>query len=193
MSKITFRADDNLVEQLEGIKQSKSEVMREALRAYLENRKAGYENKSETVNDEIGSEFLSPDERSAQSADHPMTESKNHTAQSIDREVTVNIVLDGEPEAVYTDRQEGTAAEPTEELDIAVETEADRKTSHSEETSKCNKCGKVITDSQVYCPNCGEKATHRAFCECGDEIQSDWAFCPSCGRRTSAADVLESS
>jgi RNA polymerase subunit RPABC4/transcription elongation factor Spt4 len=55
----------------------------------------------------------------------------------------------------------------------------------------CDKCGETVEDDHVYCPNCGEKASHRVFCECGDEIRSDWAFCPGCGRRTSAADVLD--
>lgn len=36
MSKITFRADDDLVEQLEACDASKSEVMREALRTHLD-------------------------------------------------------------------------------------------------------------------------------------------------------------
>src|SRR6056297_1686933 len=36
MSKITFRADDDLVDRLEECNTSKSEVMREALRAYLD-------------------------------------------------------------------------------------------------------------------------------------------------------------
>src|SRR6056297_1454231 len=36
MSKITFRADDDLVAQLENLEVSKSEAMREALRSYLE-------------------------------------------------------------------------------------------------------------------------------------------------------------
>ena len=35
MSKITFRADDDLIRQLEEFDASKSEVMREALREYL--------------------------------------------------------------------------------------------------------------------------------------------------------------
>jgi len=35
MSKITFRADDDLIDQLEAFDASKSEVMREALREYL--------------------------------------------------------------------------------------------------------------------------------------------------------------
>jgi len=36
MSKITFRADDELVDRLEACDASKSEVMREALRAHLD-------------------------------------------------------------------------------------------------------------------------------------------------------------
>ena len=36
MSKITFRADDDLIQQLEEYDASKSEVLREALRAYLD-------------------------------------------------------------------------------------------------------------------------------------------------------------
>ena len=35
MSKITFRADDELITRIEAMDASKSEVMREALRAYL--------------------------------------------------------------------------------------------------------------------------------------------------------------
>ncbi|OYR68811.1 CopG family transcriptional regulator, partial [Halorubrum ezzemoulense] len=57
--------------------------------------------------------------------------------------------------------------------------------------SACGGCGEVVPREHVYCPNCGEKQSHRAFCECGDEIRTDWAFCPGCGRRTPAADVLK--
>src|SRR6056297_2346381 len=38
MSKITFRADDDLVKRVESLDVSKSEVMREALRSYLDDR-----------------------------------------------------------------------------------------------------------------------------------------------------------
>ena len=41
MSKITFRADDELIEQLEEFDASKSEVMREALRTYLDGEASG--------------------------------------------------------------------------------------------------------------------------------------------------------
>ncbi|MFC6726662.1 ribbon-helix-helix protein, CopG family, partial [Halobium palmae] len=36
MSKITFRADDDLVARIEALDASKSEVMRDALRTYLD-------------------------------------------------------------------------------------------------------------------------------------------------------------
>ncbi|MUV61904.1 ribbon-helix-helix protein, CopG family, partial [Halobacterium sp. CBA1126] len=36
MSKITFRADDDLVDAVDDLDESKSEVMRAALRAYLD-------------------------------------------------------------------------------------------------------------------------------------------------------------
>jgi len=57
---------------------------------------------------------------------------------------------------------------------------------------QCNQCGDRLDGDHMYCPNCGEKASRRLFCECGDEVRSDWSFCPPCGRRTPAADVLES-
>ncbi|ELY93975.1 CopG family transcriptional regulator [Natrialba hulunbeirensis JCM 10989] len=41
MSKITFRADDDLVEELESLELSKSEAMRQALRSYLSHDDAG--------------------------------------------------------------------------------------------------------------------------------------------------------
>ena len=97
-------------------------------------------------------------------------------------DITLNVSLEGlSADNVAVDRE----VEPT-----------DRKTSgrtaSPEPTaSNCAQCGETVDDDHVYCPNCGEKATHRLFCECGDEIQSDWGFCPGCGRRTPAADVLD--
>ena len=61
----------------------------------------------------------------------------------------------------------------------------------SDDGRACNQCGSSLSDDHVYCPNCGEKASRRVFCDCGDEVRTDWAFCPGCGRRTPAADVLD--
>jgi hypothetical protein len=182
MSKITFRADDDLIEQLEGFDGSKSEVMREALRTYLDHKTAEREGRNGSVNNDVNAD-----------TGHHSADGQNHTRTSVARKVTVNIVLDDESGAVYANKQEATTASTSNESDTAVSAEISRKTSDNDQTPECNSCGKALTDGHAYCPNCGEKTTHRAFCECGDEIQSDWAFCPGCGRRTPTADVLETS
>ena len=152
MSKITFRADEDLVERVEHLDASKSEVMRAALRTYLE-REAG-------------------DDPADDPADAPA------------RDVNVNVTIET-PEA----------------SDAEVTAEATRETGHGERRQgpgdgtnterSCAQCGEGLAREHVYCPNCGEKATHRFFCDCGDELRSDWSHCPSCGRRTPSADVLE--
>ena len=64
MSKITFRADDDLVRRLEEFDASKSEVMREALRAYLDDadgvgRRADPQDVN--VNISLGADATEPD------------------------------------------------------------------------------------------------------------------------------------
>jgi hypothetical protein len=98
------------------------------------------------------------------------------------QDINVNISLDGDSGGANVTRE------------AERKTEADERENAPDETSKsCKQCGDTLSPSAVYCANCGEKASHRVFCDCGDEIRSDWAFCPSCGRRTPAADVLDSS
>jgi Arc/MetJ-type ribon-helix-helix transcriptional regulator len=171
MSKITFRADDDLVERLEGFDASKSEVMRDALRTYLDGPE-----RAETADGATRSEGSRLESLLAEYAFTPRDPP----------EINVNVTLD---------------AESVDPSDVAVEREAaatDRKT-HTDSagddapTSRktCPQCGDEMSAGHVYCPNCGEKGAHRVFCDCGDEIRSDWAFCPSCGRRTPAADVLD--
>lgn len=168
MSKITFRADDDLIEELETIDTSKSEAMREALRTYLARNDTGETTDSldalvaervDTIIDERLSEGISPYQP---------------------QDVNVNITLDGSNAVT-----EATQSERKTETRTGAQTASDaRKT--------CAQCGEEVDEDHVYCPNCGEKASHRVFCDCGDELRSDWGFCPSCGRRTPAADVLDS-
>ncbi|WP_228841044.1 zinc ribbon domain-containing protein, partial [Halorubrum sp. AJ67] len=105
-------------------------------------------------------------------------------------DINVNVTLDApnagpdeDEEAVSVTRETADDAEPSA-----------RKTSESPgakpRENVCGGCGENVPSDHVYCPNCGEKQSHRAFCECGDELRTDWAFCPGCGRRTPAADVL---
>ncbi|WP_255151887.1 double zinc ribbon domain-containing protein [Halorarius halobius] len=173
MSKITFRADDDLIRQLEEFDASKSEVMREALREYLgeadTSGTASTASDADTVDDVLAERV---DELIAERLDRSFTPRKP-------QDINVNISLDAES------------------ADASVEEETERKTTEpepagpsDEEPRPCKQCGETLEPSAVYCANCGEKASHRVFCECGDELRSDWAFCPSCGRRTPAADVL---
>ncbi|WP_207587380.1 double zinc ribbon domain-containing protein [Halomontanus rarus] len=197
MSKITFRADDDLVAELEAFDASKSEVMRDALRTYLDTHAC----------DESSSPVSSTSARDSVAVDSPVSSSSasslSHSRPTIDdlvrervderladhlanresQDVNVSITLDGVDavtEEVGSQPERKTTARKT-DLEEASDT-----------VNECGQCGETLDDDHVYCPNCGEKASKRAFCDCGDELRSDWAFCPSCGRRTPAADVLDS-
>jgi len=189
MSKITFRADDELVGRLEALDASKSEVMREALRTHLDSLERGSTGSDdrphtdELTIDQLVTERL--DQLVAERLDRLMAErepSRPEDPPASQPDVTVNVSLDGlSADSVSADSE----VEPTGRKTAS-------QTAVAEPTATgCAQCGEAVDDDHVYCPNCGEKATRRLFCECGDEIQSDWGFCPSCGRRTPAADVLD--
>jgi len=197
MSKITFRADDELIQQLEEFDASKSEVMRDALREYLE----GHSSQSFTPDTDENKEN-SLDELVADRVDALISDrlERSFTPRQ-PQDVNVNITLDGDS-ATSTAAQTGqvnTASDTTEATSTeSSHTAEERKTAEGgdenanvDESKTCTQCGENLSLSHVYCPNCGEKSARRVFCECGDEIRSDWAFCPGCGRRTPAADVLD--
>jgi Arc/MetJ-type ribon-helix-helix transcriptional regulator len=166
MSKITFRADDDLVERLEAFDASKSEVMREALRTYLDDAE-----REDSGDDGLG-------RLEALLAEHAFTRREpptvNVTVTTDGDSATPDVAVDREQTARKTDRDT-----------------TDERRGAGGERNACSQCGEEMSGGHVYCPNCGEKASHRVFCDCGDELRSDWAFCPSCGRRTPAADVLD--
>lgn len=205
MSKITFRADDALVDRLEEFDASKSQVMREALRAYLDSEEPSEttSDADETVTDTESIDALIADRVDTLVADRL----EPPTASRQPQDVNVNITLDADSGAVTDERSDNRHASDT---DVEAETAGvshgheERKTAadsrenaegkrRSESQSACAQCGENLASSHVYCPNCGEKASRRVFCDCGDELRSDWGFCPGCGRRTPAADVLEQS
>lgn len=186
MSKITFRADDELIEELESFDASKSEVMRQALREHLDSHAQAGVNAAETAESKVETGDGSLDELVAERVDALIEDrlgavfgpqQPRHTPQNL----KVNITLDGDPVASADDADTGRKTDSDESSDTG---ENGRIT--------CGQCGENVAPDHVYCPNCGEKVTHRVFCDCGDEIRSDWGFCPSCGRRTPAADVLDS-
>jgi hypothetical protein len=182
MSKITFRADDDLVAQLEAKDASKSEVMREALRAYLEEPSGASptEEPTESPPSETAAAEESLDTLIEERVDAILDERLGSVGRAGPQDVNVTLSL---ADAVVTPERTGN--------DSTSERSADREEPEPSEERSCAKCGEAVSADHVYCPNCGEKASHRVFCECGDELRSDWAFCPSCGRRTAAADVLD--
>jgi hypothetical protein len=189
MSKITFRADDDLIDRLEGFEASKSEIMREALRAYLDDRSDTPTDSSEPVVDTDSIDSLIADRVDELINDRLDTVQSTQQPQDIN----VNISLERENQSV-SQNQKGkrtssdTPAHGREYRN--TENSKDKDAGPAEQTT-CAQCGDSLSGSHVYCPNCGEKASHRVFCDCGDELRSDWGFCPSCGRRTPAADVLD--
>ncbi|QCW02924.1 ribbon-helix-helix protein, CopG family [Natrinema pallidum] len=199
MSKITFRADDDLVEQLEELDRSKSEAMREALRSYLESdgtaRSGGDRNcDTEGAIDELVRKRV--DERlEARLRELGLERVDARTPSTDPQAVTVTVSLEGEPRSdERADRgrtRETVVTQPTDDGERA-RTHEPSDTPPGDGDVQCNQCGDQLEGNHVYCPNCGEKASRRLFCDCGDEVRSDWSFCPGCGRRTPAADVLES-
>ena len=198
MSKITFRADDGLVDRLEACDASKSEVMREALRTYLDGEGAvsdasdasagGVDDALADRVDELIAERLDAalDERLGPPTGAAVPRSAPGNAGDINVNVTLdapNTGPDESEEDVSVTRETTDDAEPSAR-------KTDGNPAATPRGNVCGGCGENVPSDHVYCPNCGEKQSHRAFCECGDELRTDWAFCPGCGRRTPAADVL---
>ena len=194
MSKITFRADDDLVERLEACDASKSEVMREALRSHLEAQSTAAPDETAADTDIDTTLTNRIDELIGKRLDSMVEKRLGRGVAgqpSAPGDVTVNVSLTG-AEAETAEVRTEHASEPDVES-------ADRKTRSTEKVTgrggrqtqdACGGCGERVPEGDVYCPNCGEKQSHRVFCECGDEVRTDWSFCPGCGRRTPAADVL---
>lgn len=178
MSKITFRADDDLVAQLEEFDASKSEVMRDALREYLgESTTGGTEQSSDTLDGLVAERV---DALIAERLDQAVSPQK---PQDVNVNITLETDAQGSVDNADAERKTETSERETRSKTGENTSDAGRKT--------CGQCGEELGSSHVYCPNCGEKSARRVFCDCGDELRSDWSFCPGCGKRTPAADVLD--
>jgi len=204
MSKITFRADDELITRLEAFDASKSEVMRDALREYLDRHAGESFEPSEPATasdslDELVTERV--DTLVEARVDELLSDRLGAFTPTQPQDVNVNVSLDGgfaeepSPDSVAVNEESDASHESM--GDVSHEAQPSKTSVEEDENAAvnerktCGQCGENLSESHVYCPNCGEKSSHRVFCECGDELRSDWAFCPGCGRRTPAADVLD--
>lgn len=187
MSKITFRADEELVGRLDAFDASKSEVMREALRAFLDAERAGA--RSGDSDDGVGIDDVLIERIDDLIESRLDSVLDDRLGRASAQDVNVNISVDGgRPTDRAVNASSGVTAAASDVRKTAESAAAERSSSTGR---SCKQCGENLSVDHVYCPNCGEKASNRIFCECGDELRSDWAFCPGCGRRTPAADVLD--
>lgn len=181
MSKITFRADDDLVDAVEELDASKSEIMRDALRTYLATdrqpdaigRRPVEESLDELVSRRVNEAL---DERlDEESGDDPTVNVYLEVDGSDVRSASVDRFVDDESESGAS----GFSAANTRHQKDGVEGRT------------CLQCGVDLASDHVYCPNCGEHAGRATLCECGTELDPRWSFCPECGRRTVSHELLD--
>lgn len=183
MSKITFRADDELIAQLEEFEASKSAIMREALRTYLNTHMNGSEPSDSYPPVELEDERW-VDHVIQERVEELLGEQGDAFTRGKPKDINVNISVEGEPQTSITE-----SPAPDEQCKTPSPTTTDSET----EQTQCAQCGTTHPESHVYCPNCGEKSTQEKVCECGSEIDTKWSFCPACGRRTPTEPDLDRS
>lgn len=181
MSKITFRADDDLVDAVEALDRSKSEVMREALRSYLESHA-----RPDTVGRRPVEESL--DEMVARRVDEVLSDRlPGHTGSGSDVHLTIEVAGADDARATDVDTDEAV----TTDAQTGGSDENEGRHTHGIGRRSCTQCGTTLEADHVYCPNCGDHVAQAFYCDCGEELSPDWSFCPGCGRRTASAEFLE--
>lgn len=146
MSKITFRADDALVERLDGLDASKSEVMREALREFLD-RHPSVDQEREVATTDGGPQGAAV---SVDGAEDPRSG------------LTVNINLDGVADAA----EAADAAADADDENTCKQCGAAVSADYSfcpncgeehRERPHCE-CGEEIRSNWAFCPGCGRRS-----------------------------------
>lgn len=194
-SKITFRVSDDLLERVDEIEESRSEIMREALRSYLE---GGAETRE--THDTARKTQAPRDRPTLDDVLHAMVRDaveeaveEKLGARPREREnvnVTVNVPDSGSGAGASEPNNEAREKVLEERAEADAPDAPDARRTTESEGKTCHQCGEEVADEHVHCPNCGAKTAQRLFCDCGDEIRSDWSFCPSCGRRTPTSHAL---
>lgn len=146
MSKITFRADDALVEQLDALDASKSEVMREALREFLD-RHPSVDQEREVAAADGGAQGAAV---SVDGGEDPRSG------------LTVNINLDGVADAAdaATDTADADSDNACKQCGADVSPDYSFCPNCGEEHRQrphCE-CGEEIRSDWAFCPGCGRRS-----------------------------------
>lgn len=149
MSKITFRADDALVERLDELDASKSEVMREALREFLD-RQPGTSSPGRPAEDPV-----------AARVDELLEERLKDT-----RDVNVTISVEGAGDATVEEELDKEAAEPAEGDNGCRQCGQSVDETHAfcpncgeehPQQARCE-CGEAAEPEWTFCPGCGRRS-----------------------------------
>ncbi|AEH36866.1 double zinc ribbon domain-containing protein [Halopiger xanaduensis] len=198
MSKITFRADDDLVEELEALETSKSEAMREALRAYLEEEEEvsgtsvqdgsdGAENESaaranETAIDDLVRERVDEllTERLAEMGYNAHgREGQPRPQSSQPQDVNVTIALE-DGRARRVDEAQGSASSHARpHTQARSDSRAGRESEHGRDRSQ-HPQDEPQSQSQSRTPS-----RQRTCGQCGEDVDGEHVFCPNCGEKVS--------
>ncbi len=182
MSKITFRADDTLIDRLEARDASKSEVMRAALRTHLDAVEEGREPTSEgTLDDSL--ERLIADRIDAQ-----LDRAPRSSAGSSDVTISIHLADDRVHEVSMTGDEHRLPAQARDDGSAPTSRERSRPT---ERIEACAQCGSLVEPDHRHCTNCGSERSNEQLCECGLALQQEWQFCPGCGRRRHTIGIFE--
>ncbi|AEN06686.1 zinc-ribbon domain-containing protein [Halolamina sp.] len=148
MSKITFRADDALVERLDDLDASKSEVMREALREFLD-RQPGASN---------------PDAAGAEGSIAARVDKLLADRLDGGRDVNLTISLEGAADATVAEESPDAATETSDNGCQQCGQEVDDADAfcpncgaEREQQAHCE-CGEAVDQSWTFCPGCGRRS-----------------------------------
>ncbi|ELZ02814.1 double zinc ribbon domain-containing protein [Natrialba asiatica] len=212
MSKITFRADDALVDELEALDLSKSEAMRQALRSYL-----GHEG---PVSDTRAERNATTDAESGSSAlDRTLDELVRERVDELVAEQVASLVGQTSPqEPSYAgDNRRGGRVRNRETQDINVTVSlAGQAFQSADQQSETHVSERASSEDPIRGPNdqsadsaqrlranssrnaSGQPSPHQADQEqtqsesvqttcgqCGEPVDDDHVYCPNCGEKSS--------
>lgn len=200
MSKITFRADDDLVERVERLDASKSEIMREALRSYLDERAMmdldeWEQTEKPSLSDSTGSK-KPLDEIIAERVDAHLNE-QTATRSPAPRPINLTVTVDGPTDATIS-RSTLPERSPSQQtsrsasdVDVSSEATDSEDSSHStpgEDEDSMNGAESSEVDElegssdPVYHPTADGD---RTCDQCGEDLSDGHVYCPNCGEKTS--------
>ncbi|GAB3676917.1 double zinc ribbon domain-containing protein [Halopiger thermotolerans] len=201
MSKITFRADDDLVDELEALETSKSEAMREALRAYLEDEASEASARDGADGDDgARTDDTAIDELVRERVDELVTErlaELGYTAHGRDgrerqprarrrpaepRDVNVTIALEDERARRVDDDEtrdpvsSHAPARPQAQSDTRASDEHGRGHNANRDDRPQRQQGGAQSPTSDRRRTCGQ---------CGEDVDGEHVFCPNCGEKVS--------